>query len=76
MPEFFVTKRIEVFHPDGWKYVIYAEHEPDMINIDYQEGDDNTQAFKSIEKLHGLWPESARLVAKALIEMADMLEGK
>ena len=76
MKEFYVTKTIEIFHPDGWKYVIQADLDPHMINIDYQEGDDNTQTFKTIEKLHGLWPESARLVAKALIEMADMLEGK
>ncbi len=76
MKDFYVTKNIEVLHSDGWKYVIQADRDPDMINVTYQEYDERTQTFRNIEQLHGLWPESARLVAKALIEMADLLEGK
>ena len=76
MNEFYMTKTIEIYNPDGWKYVITTEREPDMINVTYQEYDERTQTFRNIEQLHGLWPESARLVAKALIEMADLLEGK
>lgn len=72
MSDFYIEKSITVGHGDGWRYVIHIDDDPPVISIRYQEFYDNKWNDK--ECICGLWKESAKMIANALIELADMIE--
>lgn len=71
MNRFYIEKSIVIGHPDGWRYVVSIHDEPPVIKMEYQEYD---KTWVTKETLDGLWSESARLVAKALCELANVID--
>ena len=74
--KFYVDKTISVCHPDGWKHVISIYDDPPCIKIEYCEQQliDNKAVYVTIGSVDGIWADSARLIAKALVELADSME--
>jgi desulfoferrodoxin (superoxide reductase-like protein) len=76
MGEFYTEKQLVVGHPDGWRYLIFINDDPPLINIEYQEYDKETKGWRSHKDcgIHGLWKESAKMVGQALIELSEFVK--
>lgn len=78
MSEFTTSKTHKIAHKDGWGYVVqeYFSDELGAPAIEMYATSDVDEIGDKAEFITSIWPEAARLIAQALIELADQMESK
>ena len=76
MSEFTTDKSITITHyDDGFRFVVYTEDDPAIISIAYQQRRGEKQEYETIDCIHGLWKESGKMLAHAILELVDIIDG-
>lgn len=74
MSNFAIDKKIYLTHSDDeFRYVIYTEDDPATITIEYQERSGVNGKYTTINKIDGIWKDSAELIANAILELNKIL---
>lgn len=71
--DFWTDRRVSVTHGDGWGFVIESNpDEEDIIRVSqWHESGESKETTATIENI---WPESARKIATALLELANEMK--
>ena len=68
MNDFYETTKHSVRHIDGWGFDV-NEYDDGIISIKYVDDSDGAE-----QVVEGIWPDSARMIARFLIDLADRIE--
>jgi len=73
MCNFTTNKSVTITHyDDHFRFVVYTEDEPPTITIAYQERGTDSKYY-TVNKIEGLWKESGKKVAYAILELVDLI---
>lgn len=73
MGEFITYSSHEIAHGDGWSFLV-DEYGNRSIRVVYREHDADSDEAKTISEVKGIWPESARKIAEALVALANQID--